>query len=126
AGLTDKDVEMVQMSAGDAGAAFVAGKVDAAVTWEPWLSKSSEADGKILLTTKELSGIIVDTIGFRKDVIEKRSEDIKGFVAAMAEAMDYWKEHEDESNQIMANGLKIDLEEFNGTVPGLKFLDKED
>lgn len=126
AGLTDKDVEMVQMSAGDAGAAFVAGKVDAAVTWEPWLSKSSEADGKILLTTKELSGIIVDTIGFRKDVIEKRPKEIKGFVAAMAEAMDYWKEHEAESNQIMANGLKIDLAEFNGTVPGLKFLDKED
>jgi NitT/TauT family transport system substrate-binding protein len=126
ANMTDKDVEMVQMSAGDAGAAFVAGKVDAAVTWEPWLSKASQANGKILVSTKELSGIIVDTVGFKKDVIEKRPEDIKAFVAAMAEAMDYWKQHEEESNKIMAQGLKIDLGEFTGTVPGLKFLYKEE
>jgi len=126
ANLTDKDVEMVQMSAGDAGAAFVAGKVDAAVTWEPWLSKASQANGKILLSTKDLSGIIVDTVGFKKDVIEQRPDDIKAFVAAMAEAMDYWKEHADESNEIMAKGLKIELAEFTGTVPGLKFMNKDD
>lgn len=126
AGLTDKDVEMVQMSAGDAGAAFVAGQVDAAVTWEPWLSKASQADGGILVTTKDLPGIIVDTVGFHKDVVEKRPDDVKAFVAAMAEAMDYWKQNGDESNEIMAKGLKIDLAEFTGTVPGLKFLHKEE
>lgn len=126
ANLTDKDVEMVQMSAGDAGAAFVAGKVDAAVTWEPWLSKASQANGKVLLSTKELSGIIVDTVGFKKDVIEQRPDDVKAFVAAMAEAMDYWKAHTDESNEIMAKGLKIDLSEFTGTVSGLKFLHKDE
>ncbi|HWO74442.1 MAG TPA: ABC transporter substrate-binding protein [Bacillus sp. (in: firmicutes)] len=123
AGLTDQDVEMVQMSAGDAGAAFVAGQVDAAVTWEPWLSKASEANGKILVSTKDLPGIIVDTVGFRKNVVEERPEDIQAFVNAMAEAMDYWKENEEESNQIMADGLNIDVEEFTATVQGLKFLD---
>lgn len=126
ANLTDKDVEMVQMSAGDAGAAFVAGQVDAAVTWEPWLSKASQAGGSILVTTKDLPGIIVDTVGFRKEVIDKRPDDIKAFVAAMAEAMDYWKQNEKESNEIMAKGLKIDLDEFTGTVSGLKFLHKEE
>lgn len=126
ANLTDKDVEMVQMSAGDAGAAFVAGKVDAAVTWEPWLTKASAANGKILVSTKDLSGIIVDTVGFKRDVIEKRPDDIKAFVAAMAEAMDYWKQNTDESNKIMAQGLKIELDEFTSTVPGLKFLHKEE
>ncbi len=126
ANLTDKDVEMVQMSAGDAGAAFAAGQVDAAVTWEPWLTKASQANGKILVSTKELPGIIVDTVGFKKDVIDARPDDIKAFVAAMAEAMDYWKQNEEESNKIMAQGLKIDIGEFTGTVPGLKFLHKEE
>ena len=126
ANLTDKDVEMVQMSAGDAGAAFVAGQVDAAVTWEPWLSKASQANGGVLATTKDYQGIIVDAVGFNKSVIEQRPDDIKAFVAAMAEAMDYWKANVDESNEIMAKGLKIDLAEFTGTVSGLKFLYKED
>lgn len=126
AGLSDKDVEVIPMSAGDAGAAFIAGKVDAAVTWEPWLSKGASANGKVLVSTKDLPGIIVDSISFRKEVVEKRPDDVKAFVAAMAEAMDYWKANKDESDKIMADGLKIDLKEFTGTVPGLKFLDKED
>lgn len=126
AGLTDKDVEVVPMSAGDAGAAFMAGKVDAAVTWEPWLSKGASANGKVLVSTKDLPGIIVDSISFRKEVVDQRPDDVKAFVAAMAEAMDYWKANKDESNKIMADGLKIDLKEFTGTVPGLKFFDKDD
>ena len=126
AGLTDKDVEVIPMSAGDAGAAFVAGKIDAAVTWEPWLSKGVSANGKVLVSTKDLPGIILDSISFRNEVIEKRPNEVKGFVAAMAEAMDYWKANKDESDQIMAKGLKIDLKEFTSTVPGLKFLNKDD
>ncbi|MDN3016346.1 ABC transporter substrate-binding protein [Paenibacillus sp. BSR1-1] len=125
-GLTEKDVQVVQMSAGDAGAAFAAGKVDAAVTWEPWLTKGSQANGKVLLTTKDLPGIIVDTVSFKEDVIKNRPEDVKAFVKAMGEAMTYWKEHEKEANEIMAKGLKIDLKEFEGTVTGLKFFSKED
>lgn len=125
-GLTEKDVEVIQMSAGDAGAAFAAGKVDAAVTWEPWLSKGSKANGKVLLTTKDLPGIIVDTVSFKEDVIKQRPEDVKAFVKAMGEAMDYWREHKDEADEIMAKGLKIDKEEFVATEAGLKFLTKED
>ncbi|PLS01003.1 ABC transporter substrate-binding protein [Neobacillus cucumis] len=125
-GLTEKDVEVVQMSAGDAGAAFAAGKVDAAVTWEPWLSKGSEANGKVLLSTKDLPGIIVDTISFKKDVIKNRPDDVKAFVKAMGEAMQYWKDHKDEADESMAKGLKIDTKEFVGTESGLKFFTKED
>ena len=126
AGLTEDDVTVVQMSAGDAGAAFAAGKVDAAVTWEPWLTKGAEANGKVLLTTKDLPGIIVDTVSFKEDVIKDRPEDVKAFVKAMGEAMDYWKENEKEANEIMAKGLNIDVAEFEATVTGLKFFTKED
>lgn len=125
-GLTEDDVEVVQMSAGDAGAAFAAGKVDAAVTWEPWLSKGSEADGKVLLTTKDLQGIIVDTVSFKEEVIKNRPDDVKAFVKAMGEAMDFWKENPEEADEIMAKGLKIDTEEFIATKEGLKFFTKEE
>jgi NitT/TauT family transport system substrate-binding protein len=125
-GLTESDVEVIQMSAGDAGAAFAAGKVDAAVTWEPWLSKGSEANGKVLLSTKDLPGIIVDTISFKEDVIKNRPEDIKAFVKAMGQAMDFWKENKEEADKIMAKGLKIDTAEFVATEEGLKFFTKED
>jgi NitT/TauT family transport system substrate-binding protein len=39
-GMTVSDVEMVDMESGAAGSAFAAGSIDAAVTFEPWLSKA--------------------------------------------------------------------------------------
>lgn len=120
-GLTDKDVEIVQMSAGDAGAAFVAGKVDAAVTWEPWLSKGKDAGGKILISSKDMSGIIVDSLNLDAQLIKNKPDQVKAIVAGLNEAMNYWKEHEDESVEIMAKGLKISAEEFKSTATGLKF-----
>src|SRR5438874_3176454 len=52
-GLSLSDVKEQNMKSGEAGAAFVASKVDVAVTWEPWLSKAkTRTDGHILVTSK--------------------------------------------------------------------------
>jgi len=61
-GLSPRDFALKPMEAGDAGAAFVAGKVDCAVTWEPWLSKAKETPhGHVLATTKDYPGITLQT-----------------------------------------------------------------
>ncbi|MFZ7104683.1 MAG: ABC transporter substrate-binding protein [Peptococcaceae bacterium] len=125
AGLTESDITIQNMTAGDAGAAFVADKVDAAVTWEPWLSKG-KTNGKVLVSTKDYPSIIVDSISFRTDVVEQYPEAMKGFVKAMGQAMDYWQANAPESEEIMANGLGIDLEEFQATIPDLKFYNLAD
>jgi NitT/TauT family transport system substrate-binding protein len=38
--MSEKDIQSIQMEQDKAGAAFVAHKVDAAVTWEPWLTRA--------------------------------------------------------------------------------------
>lgn len=122
AGLSEKDITIQNMTAGDAGAAFVAGRVDAAVTWEPWLSKG-KANGKVLASTKDYPNIIVDSVSFRADIVEQYPDAMTGFVKAMGQAMDYWKANPQESEEIMAKGLGIDLKEFQATIPDLKFFD---
>lgn len=126
AGLKEEDVKITPMKAGDAGAAFVAGKVDAAVTWEPWLTKGVKAGGKLLASTKEFPGIIFDAVGLREDFVKANPAAVQGFVQAMAEAMEYWKNHKDESNEIMAKGLKISSQEFTETLSSLKLYDLAD
>ncbi|MDK2784460.1 MAG: NitT/TauT family transport system substrate-binding protein [Bacillota bacterium] len=124
AGLSDKDVKIAQMSAADAGAAFVSGKVDAAVTWEPWLSQAvAQKKGHVLLSSKDLPGIIVDSVSLRSDFVEAHPEAVQGFVAALAEAMDYYKTNPDDAASIMAKGLGIDVKEFTETAKGLRFFD---
>ena len=61
AGLTTKDVNLVNMSTGDASNAFISGQVDAAAIWEPSLSMAQkETGGNILASTKdaEYEGLI--------------------------------------------------------------------
>lgn len=124
--MTTKDVKLQSMRAGDAGAAFAAGRLDAAATWDPWLSKAKERGGHILASSADKPGLIVDTVAFRADVIERRPDDIKNFIKAYFEAYDYWKTSPDEANAIMAKALGIKDEEFKSSLAGLEFVSREE
>src|SRR6202165_2941533 len=86
-GLSLKDVKEQNMKSGEAGAAFVAGRVDVAVTWEPWLSKAKvRADGQVLVSSKLYPDLIMDSFGFRKDFIQKYPDTVKEFMKAYYDA----------------------------------------
>ncbi|NLY29692.1 MAG: ABC transporter substrate-binding protein [Firmicutes bacterium] len=125
-GMTEKDITTVNMTAGDAGAAFVAGRVDAAVTWEPWLTQGSKSAGHVLVDTTDFPGVIGDSISFHGDYVAKNPGAVQAFVKAMKEAMEYWHAHPEESNEIMAKGMGITLDEFVATLEGLKLMDYHD
>ena len=119
--MTEKDFNVVQMTPGDAGAAFVAGKVDAALSWEPWLSKAQ--NGKILVTSKDFPGMIVDTIALREDFVKENPDVPQKIVDAMKEAMTWYyasPENTAEGNKIMAQGFKESVEEFNKGIKTVK------
>ena len=127
-GLSQKDVDAVNMKPGDAGAAFVAEKVDAAVTWEPWVTKSKNTPfGHVLVDSSKTPGLITDVLIFRRDVIEKRGKEIQGVVNAWNKAVAYWEKNPTEANEIMAKGLGDWLKDpkvFAETLSGVKFYNK--
>jgi len=127
-GLSQKDIDAVNMKPGDAGAAFVAEKVDAAVTWEPWVTKSKNtAFGQVLVDSSKTPGLITDVLIFRRDVIEKRGKEIQGVVNAWNKAVAYWEKNPAESNEIMAKGLGDWLKDpkvFAETLSGVKFYNR--
>jgi NitT/TauT family transport system substrate-binding protein len=124
-GLSQKDLQIVNMKQGDAGAAFVAEKVDAAVTWEPWLSKGKAAPhGHILVDSSKTPGLITDVLIFRRDVIEKRAREIQGVANAWNKAVAYWERSPAESNEIMAKAVGDWLKDpkvFADVLTGVKF-----
>lgn len=126
-GLTSKDIKSLYMDAGDAGAAFVAEKVDAAVTWEPWLSKAKETEhGKILFTSEDHPGLITDIFIVHNNVIESRKEDVEKVLRAWFKAITYISEHPDDAGAIMAQHLGLSAEEVLGMLQGLRFASYED
>src|SRR5882724_7036584 len=63
AGLTDADIQLVNMNPDDAGAAFAAGQIDVAVTWEPWITKvAGEKKGHVIWSSKETPNLILDIL----------------------------------------------------------------
>ena len=125
-GLGPDSIQVEPMNTGDAGAAFVAGKVDAAVTWEPWLSKALEREnGHILITSKEKPGLIADVLVIHKDVLEKRENDVRKMIKGWYKAVDYWKEHPAEANKIIAKAFEISIDEVNEMLSGLIFFDEK-
>jgi NitT/TauT family transport system substrate-binding protein len=122
-GVDESKIKIQEMTAGDAGAAFVAGKLDAAVAWEPWLTKASQRQGgHVLVSSRDFPGIIVDVISMRQDFIEQHPEAVQGLVDAWNEAVAYYKEHPAEGNQIMAKALSLSEKEVADMASGVKFM----
>jgi NitT/TauT family transport system substrate-binding protein len=129
AGLSQSDIEAVNMAATDAGVAFAAGQVDAAVTWEPALSQGAKAEnGHILLTSADKPGLITDVVAATETTLKEKGDDVKAFVRAWYRALDFIKSNPDEANAIMAQGVGgwlKDPQVFAETITGIEYLDKD-
>ena len=118
------DVELIEVDdPGRAGDAFLGGAVDAAVTWEPFLSQVVEsAKGHILLTTKDYPDIIVDIL-VASDKLAANEELLVRFMDGWLKSVDYIKTHPKEAAQIMSKGMNIDVEDVEGMMAGLRYAD---
>jgi NitT/TauT family transport system substrate-binding protein len=127
-GMTLKDVTEVNMTSDQAGAAFASSSVPAAVTWEPWLTNAVKKNpkGQVLASTKEYSSILVDTVGFRNDVIEKNRPAVAAFVQSLADAANFMSTDQNKANEIIAKAAKIKVGELQGLLTTSKIFNLED
>jgi len=125
-GLTLGDIEHVRVDdPGRAGDVFLSGDADAAVTWEPFLTKVAESGkGHILATTKDYPGIIVDVL-VASPKLAKDKETLLRFIEGWLKSVDYIKSHQSDAAAIMAKGLNLPTEDVQGMMMGLKFADRE-
>src|SRR5512136_509973 len=121
-GMKITDIKAIDMKAGDAGSAFVAGKVDAAVTWEPWLSRAKQTPfGQVLISSNQTPGIIVDSLAFKPDFLKRRGDDVKKIIAAWNEAVQFAAQSPKEADAIMAKFTGQKPEEFTKEKTGVRF-----
>jgi NitT/TauT family transport system substrate-binding protein len=100
------DLNIRNMSSSDAGAAFVAGRVDAAVTWQPWLSRAKATSfGHVLVDSRSTPDVIVDTVAFRPRFVAEHPAAVAAFVRSYYQAIAYWRAHPAEADALMARAI---------------------
>lgn len=125
-GMTEKDVQFKNLTVPDAAAAFLAGKVDAAVIWQPWLNNVQKSGkGRLLFSSAEIPGLIPDLLVFRKDAVDQRGEDIQKVVAAWFDVVQFIKSSEPEAVSIMSRVVEQKPEDYKSFLPGTRFFNLE-
>ncbi len=116
-GLSLNDVKQVDMTSGDAGTAFAAGRLPAAVTWEPWLSKTEKnPDGHVLVSTEKYPEIITDQVAFTPDFVKQHPDSVKRFIEGYQASVDFLKSNEDQALEDVSEYLGQTPDEIKATM----------
>jgi NitT/TauT family transport system substrate-binding protein len=126
AGIPPTEYNHVNLDADKAGAAFVSGRLDAAVTWEPWLTQAREQGrGKLLVTTREYPGIIVDALIAHPGTVTRRPAAVRSVVAGLLAAVEFWRGNPEESSAVIAKHFSLKPEGVTQMLGGVRYLDQD-
>jgi NitT/TauT family transport system substrate-binding protein len=111
-GLSQADIDFVDLPADKAAEAFMLGEVDAAVTWEPYLTQGrSVAHGHLLTDSSERPGLLGDCLMTKPSIFNKRKAEFQALACAWDAAVRYVDEHPTEANAIIAHSMGDWLED---------------
>lgn len=123
-GLKPSDVKIVNLSAGDAAAAFMTGRVEAAVVWNPWVSQIEKSGkGRALFTSRDMPGLIPDLLVAQDKAIQAKRKDLVGMIRAWFDTVDFIAKQPDEAVKIMSKVVSLPPADYKVFLPGTKFFD---
>lgn|SRR5574341_16234 len=122
-GLTFSDIKLQDMNSSDAAAAFIAGRVNAAGTYEPYLSDAlnKRKGAHLLVSSKDMPGMILDVAIVNEQKISQRKKGLETIYDGWCRAIDYLRTNPEEAVGIMARAFKLTSEEFKETISGLRY-----
>jgi len=120
AGLKLSDIKLIHLAPADLVSAFLHGDVDAAATWEPYLSKLEEAGGQVLadgtgLKRGEIVIIAVD------EYAKKHPRIVEKFLQICKRGSDFIKANPRQAADLISAEVKLTPEEFLRVLPKFNY-----
>lgn len=121
-GVSIDDVNVSNIIADDVFAAMIGDSISAGVFWEPYASNVLEAkDGTHLVATSGdpewiKTGLIADAMYMNDDFIASKPNAAKAFMRAYFEAIAWREENPEAGNEIIAEGMKMPIEDVNSVL----------
>lgn len=107
AGLRVSDVNLIPVQLDEHENAFKSGQVDAIVTFEPVRARLLEAGARVLFSSAEIPGEVVDVLVVRQKFLEKNPEMIADLVRGWFKALAYQAQNSDDAIRRLSAILQI-------------------
>jgi NitT/TauT family transport system substrate-binding protein len=106
AGMTLKDLDIRDIATADTVAVFADPSVPVVATYEPFMSQAvknlPDRKGRIMISSKDYPGIIIDVITARQEDLKANPEKYKKFLRGIYRAVDYYKSNPDDFIKLAA------------------------
>lgn len=122
-GLKIGDVIVRDMKGDEIGAALINGSVDAAVLWEPWLSRAIELSRANVLATSSSYPVFADVLIAKKDYIEQHAENIKKIIKIWKESVGLYLKDNKEFTHVVAPLVGLSSQELILQLDKIEFFD---
>jgi NitT/TauT family transport system substrate-binding protein len=125
--LGENDVKLVNMNPDDAGTAFLAGSVDAAVTWEPWVSKAvSEGGGHVIFSSRDAPNLLMDVVAVSEKTLSEKPAAIKALIAGINAGLSFLKSNPDQALLLAGKWLDVDGPKVEAMLDGVRLYTMND
>ena len=125
AGLSSADVQAVQVPLLEQEDAFLSGRVDAVITFEPHRTRLLNAGARPLFDSSQIPGEIVDVLLARRELVASDSRAVGALVSGWFGALKYLRENPSDAAGRMAPREGLTPRQFLDSLQGLTLLDRE-
>jgi NitT/TauT family transport system substrate-binding protein len=123
AGLRHEEIEIVPVDVADQEEAYLAGRVDALVTYDPVRARLVAAGARELFTSREIPGEIVDVLIVRDELLAARRDDLRRIADAWFAARARFLAAPAEAAERMAPREALSADELLATLAGVRLPD---
>lgn len=114
------DVEVIDLEVSEHETAFIEGRVDAVVTFEPVRSRLIERAGALeVFSSREIPNEVVDVLVIHEDALQRAPETVQALTRAWFQALDYMQASPQRSAYLMAERLKLSPDDVLASYDGL-------
>ncbi len=124
AGLTRRDVTLVNMNGANVPSQLKAGRIDAGCVWGPHIKEAFDTGAHMIFSSADTPYLVLDTWAFHDNVLRDYPALVQAFGKGWFEAVDFWKAHPQEGNRIIGKALNATPESCSSE--GLELFTLED
>jgi NitT/TauT family transport system substrate-binding protein len=125
-GMQAGDVEVVHLESNEQPKAFADGRVDAAVTFDPYTAQFMKQGAAKLFDSRQIPGEVVDLVAVRASVLERKPKAVQALLKGWFQAIDYVRAHPRYAAWKMVIRQQTSGDAFLAAQQGLKIPTREE